>query len=607
MKLNPGDIILNGKYRVERLLGKGAFAQVYLAHHLELDVGRAVKVLSRDAPGVGSTQFGNYHARFQLEAQLGARLDHPHVVKVHDFEAEEDALYLVMEYAPGGSLAGLLKKEGPLSLEGFLRVALGAAAGLGAIHEQLEIVHRDVKPSNILLGAQSRAKIGDLGLAQVEGGMSRRSMLGSEAAPHPGTPLYMSPEQEREHGYLQYPSDVYSLGCVMFEMLTGKAYKKQRQGTRVRRLREDVPEWLDDLVARCTLKERDERPWDGNEVAELLREGERAATVLRPQPVQIPEVPSLRRTPSGLVIATPENLAQLLALPEPPERMWWEKAEIEFCLSPAGEFPMGISEEEARRWHKQFGGNLEWYMDATPQHTVTLPAYYLGRYPVTNAQYARFVQATGHRVPYLDPKKSAWAKPYNWDEKRKTPPQGKEDHPVVLVSWEDAVAYCEWAGLRLPMEVEWEKAARGTDGRTYPWGNEWDGRKCNSAERIAGRELSTYDEWNKWWQSWLKLDPVKRHQDTTTPVGAYSPIGDSPCDCADMAGNVWEWCADWYKGYPGTTCQDSDFGETCRVLRGGSWGDLRCRARSACRNWGSPDDRGIGGGFRCCVSPTSSL
>ena len=598
MKLNPGDIILNGKYRVERLLGEGAFAQVYLAHHLELDVARAVKVLSRDAPGVGSTQFGDYHARFRLEAQLGARLDNPHVIKVYDFEAQEDALYLVMEYASGGSLASLLK-QGPLSLDDFLRLALGAAAGLGAIHEQLEIVHRDVKPSNILLGAQGRAKIGDLGLAQVEGGMSRRSMLGSEAAPHPGTPLYMSPEQEREYGYLQYPSDVYSLGCVMFEMLTGKAYKKQRPGTRVRRLRKDAPEWVDDLVARCTLKERDERPWDGNEVTELLREGERAATVLRAQLIQAAKVPSLRRTPSGLVIATPENLARLLALPEPPERVWWERAEMEFCLAPAGEFLMGISEKEARRWHKQFGGELEWYMDATPQHTVNLPAYYIGRYPVTNAQYARFVQATGHRVPFEN---ADWAKPYNWDEKRKAPPQGKEDHPVVLVSWNDAAAYCEWAGLRLPTEAEWEKAARGTDGWTYPWGNEWDGQKCNSAEKWAGRELRTYDEWKKWWD---KLDYGL--QVRTTPVGAYSPRGDSRCGCADMAGNVWEWCADWYKGYPGTTCQRSDFGETYRVLRGGAWDNFRYGARSASRLRINPDYRGGSGGFRCCVSPTSSL
>lgn len=274
MRPSVDDLIIKDKYRVEQLLGKGAFAWVYQVRHLDLGVSRAVKVLSRDVPGVGSTTFDDYQSRFRLEAQLGAQLDHPHVAKVYDFEAQEDMLYLVMEYASGGSLAELLKKEGPLPLDDFLRIALDIAVGLGAIHEELEVVHRDVKPSNILLTKRDRAKIGDLGLAQMEG-MSRRSRLGSEASRHPGTSIYMSPEQEREHGYLQYPSDVYSLGCVMFEMLTGKIYKKERTGTRVSSLRQGVPEWLDDLVANCLQKDRDKRPWDGNEVAELLREDKR--------------------------------------------------------------------------------------------------------------------------------------------------------------------------------------------------------------------------------------------------------------------------------------------------------------------------------------------
>jgi sulfatase modifying factor 1 len=186
-----------------------------------------------------------------------------------------------------------------------------------------------------------------------------------------------------------------------------------------------------------------------------------------------------------------------------------------------------------------------------------------------------------------------WARPYNWDQQRRVPPPGKENHPVVLVSWDDVRAYCAWAGLRLPAEAEWEKAA-GWDfqagrKRRYPWGDTWDGRKCNTAERLAGRELPTHDEWKKWRDGWLKLDPVKRNQDTTTPVGAYSPAGDSPCGCADMAGNVWEWTA-------------SDYDKSHKVLRGGGWLNIRYGARVASRYRLRPDYRDITIGFRCAGS-----
>jgi sulfatase modifying factor 1 len=272
--------------------------------------------------------------------------------------------------------------------------------------------------------------------------------------------------------------------------------------------------------------------------------------------------PPWRTTPSGLVIATPENLEALLSLAQPPARIWWEKAEMELCLVPAGEFLMGSDGGEAGE---------------KPQHPITLDAYYIGRCPVTQAQYARFVQAAGHRVPFVD---ADWAKAYNWDAARKAPPRGKEQHPVVLVSWDDAVAYCWWAGLRLPAEAEWEKAARGTDGRIYPWGNKWDAARCNTHEGGKGG---------------------------TTPVGAYSPGGDSPYGCADMAGNVWEWCADWYDGgyyahSPSRNPQGPSSG-SYKVLRGGSWGGGWDYVRVALRYDLTPDDRYGSFGFRCAASP----
>ncbi|MBC8255115.1 MAG: protein kinase, partial [Ardenticatenia bacterium] len=277
MALESGQMVLGGKYRIEELIGEGAFAEVYRATHIKLGVTRAIKVLRRARPGVGSTIFQGFRERFALEAQLGAQLDDPHLIRVHDFEEEEDTLHLVMEYAPGGSLATRIAEWGPLPVDEVVQIGLDVAKGLATLHNnQPRIVHRDLKPSNILFHANGRAKVSDLGLAQVPSRSSRRSWGGSLAVGHPGTPEYMSPEQERETGYLQPPSDVYALGCVLFEMLTGRLYKHVRPGTRVRELRTEVPDWLDDLVARCLRKEKEERPWDGEEVIEALDAEQRA-------------------------------------------------------------------------------------------------------------------------------------------------------------------------------------------------------------------------------------------------------------------------------------------------------------------------------------------
>jgi iron(II)-dependent oxidoreductase len=255
-------------------------------------------------------------------------------------------------------------------------------------------------------------------------------------------------------------------------------------------------------------------------------------------------------------------------------------------LIPAGEFWRGTSDADEQEMKTRLGFGP--WDDEKPQRKIYLDAYYIDETPVTNEEYQRFVLATGHPVPFYD---ADWAKPYNWDKLLKTYPPGKGNHPVVLVTWDDAVAYAHWAGKRLPTEAEWEKAARGgiyLDGdqwrlhpnpnpkRFYPWGNEApDANRCNFNYNEKG----------------------------TTPVGKYSPRGDSPYRVKDMAGNVWEWCADWYDANYYRTSPErnprNDTPGTSRVLRGGSWSTYASSVRAANRHNNDPGLWSNLVGFRC--------
>ena len=293
---------------------------------------------------------------------------------------------------------------------------------------------------------------------------------------------------------------------------------------------------------------------------------------VKPTPVVVEKVVTVTPKPAAATVKPTTNTSvPLTTTPVAPEGV---------VFVPAGEFIMGSPDGEG-------------YDDERPQHTVYLDAYYMDEYEVTNEQFSQFVDATGYTT---DAETEGWgwaATGDTWGEVEGAEwrhPQGpdgsiegKMDHPVVQVSWNDADAYCQWVGKRLPTEAEWEKAARGTDGREYPWGNSVaDGSKLNY-------DLNVGD---------------------TTEVGAY-PDGASPYGAMDMAGNVWEWVVDWYDAnYYGTSPESNpqgpDSGEY-RVLRGGSWDLSRLRARCANRDWSIPDDWNLIVGFRCCAVATSSL
>ncbi len=170
---------------------------------------------------------------------------------------------------------------------------------------------------------------------------------------------------------------------------------------------------------------------------------------------------------------------------------------------PAGEFIMGMSEDEAAELARKYDIHPSAFATWLPQRKAYVEAFLIDRYPVTNKQYKEFVDATAHRPPQ------------DWVDG--TCPEANADHPVVAVNWNDANAYAQWAGKCLPTEEEWEKAARGTDGRTYPWGNDWDDEACIINDGTSPSLIG-----------W------------TAPVGALAK-GSSPYGVMDMVGNVTEW------------------------------------------------------------------
>ncbi|MFQ5455125.1 MAG: formylglycine-generating enzyme family protein [Nitrospirota bacterium] len=212
-------------------------------------------------------------------------------------------------------------------------------------------------------------------------------------------------------------------------------------------------------------------------------------------------------------------------------------------------------------------GEGEGNPDEMPLHKISLKGYYIDKYEVTNAHYKRFVDATGHRIPK------------HWKDGKY--PEKKSNHPVVYVSWYDADAFCRWSGKRLPTEEEWEKAARGTDDRSFPWGNQFDTRKANSP------------------QYWLRHGK----KGDTMPVGSFEE-GKSPYGLYDMAGNVYEWTDSWYLPYPGNRMTSMHYGKKNKVMRGGSWYDCLsygCGLSSPVYNRArfAPEIRNNGTGFRC--------
>ncbi|NIO70675.1 MAG: SUMF1/EgtB/PvdO family nonheme iron enzyme [Anaerolineae bacterium] len=262
-----------------------------------------------------------------------------------------------------------------------------------------------------------------------------------------------------------------------------------------------------------------------------------------PTPTPIPIIPTPTPLPPP---PTPTPLPTNTPAPEAAEATPAPAVTDIMVEIPAGPFTMGTDSGDPNE---------------APAHEVDLPAFMMDKFEVTNADFAVFVEATGYETYAEKEGRTSWRAAYT---------EGKDNHPVGYVAFDDALAYCTWAGKRLPTEAEWEKAARGPEGFLFPWGNDWDPTQANVKESgLRG----------------------------TAAVGSYPPNGYGLCD---MAGNVWEWVDSPYEAYPGSDYQDSKYSPDLRGLRGGGWFDDEGQVRATNRNAGDPtitanDDIG----FRC--------
>jgi|GEM_PF-1131396 len=261
---------------------------------------------------------------------------------------------------------------------------------------------------------------------------------------------------------------------------------------------------------------------------------------------------------------------------------------------PAGLSKMGSLEHQLLVYRERFP-SYDQFFSETPLHVVSLPMYSIGVYPVTIGEYRKFIEQGGYeekhywtQVGWEYRKNNEWSEPFQWEKYTSV---RSDRMPVVGVSWFEAAAYCRWLTysttselqFRLPTEAEWEKAARGVDGRIFPWGNEWNSNLCN-----------TLEFWNG-----------NRQLATTTEVDYFPPVSASPYGVMDMAGNVFEWCQTlWKRTYKWPANNDPlAVGE--RIVRGGAY-DFWCySARTAFRYWLNPWDRNLNVGFRVATSHTT--
>ncbi len=645
-----------GRYHILEQLGEGGMATVYKAYDTRLETDVAVKVIRTENLTLGTME--RALKRFEREAKALARLTHPNIVKVTDYGEYEGKPYLVMEYLPGGTLKERLGK--PMPWQEAVRMLIPIAEALDFAHSQ-NMIHRDVKPSNILLTQRGQPMLTDFGIAKILDLEETQDLTGTGMGI--GTPEYMAPEQWT--GKTSMLSDQYALGVVFYEMLTGrKPYTADtpaaillKQATeplpRPSQYARDLPEKIEKLLLKALARNPEDRYESIGNFANALESALSGSTApAKPQPARLRErtldtqatvnqidgstikEPSAPRTRSTQAI-TPSSSSSLLrywpigvvgilvigalsigvvaalfprlqatpaletptlpAFTQPPvitqapvateaptEAPTATETPTELPTANPDEITKGVSMRLVPAGEFTMGSNKGY--SEKPIHQVYLDAYYMDTYEVTNTLYEACVNVSVCDLPHETSFRTHSSYYGN---------SQFNDYPVINVDWYQAKIYCEWRGARLPTEAEWEKAARGMDDRSYPWGAFFDGTKVNYCDKNCNAAVG-----------WVDSSYNDRYAETA-PVGSY-PNGISPFSLYDMAGNVAEWVADWYSStYYQIAPFENPFGPSngeFRALRGGSWWDADFNVRTWNRSWLDPDSWDDAVGFRCARS-----
>lgn len=612
-----------GKYEILRLLGVGGMGRVYQARHCELETLVAIKImasaLSNDPEAV---------ERFKREAKAMARVQHPNAVRVLDYGVEQGDCYLIMEFLQGETLRERLARAGRPPLETLIRYAEQVFAVLEFMHRQ-NITHRDLKPDNIFLArsettGEDVVKVLDFGIAKIQ---TATVVNMTTEGTMMGTPRYMSPEQCRG-GQIDGRADLYSMGVVLYEMCAGRppfdgdspitvALKHVHEPPPpLRSFNPDVPEAVAAVIHKALEKSPSDRFRTAREFAQALLAaanltprvlpdgqrlappdaGEVAAAADRPATSKgetrpygrgLPLDETAPARPSRLLYGAAGVAALGLLLgvvwftgwvtprptpvAAPPSAAPAVPAALEnFVFIPAGTFTMGRDPGG-----DEFTEDKRVPLDETPAHPVSVGAFYMAKYETTNAEYKRFLTATGHPAP------RSW--------KQGGYPPGQDEFPVTDVSWNDARAYCEWltrtnpdgVTFRLPTEAEWEYAARGTDGRLFPWGSFWRDGMANTRQAVN--------------TSQVLLLPVNVEPNNTRDKSAFGVFG--------MGGNVCEWTASDFTVYPGGGYRPTGRDVECKVYRGGHFASPVSDAGTTSRKWRLPDTTREFLGFRIAADP----
>ncbi|MEO8335419.1 MAG: bifunctional serine/threonine-protein kinase/formylglycine-generating enzyme family protein [bacterium] len=540
---------LGDGYVVERPLGEGGFAVVFLVRDVALKRHLAVKVLSPDM--ITSKTVLD---RFRREAETVAQLSHPNIVPLHFIGQKDDLLYLAMQCVDGGSIADRLERERSLSVEDAIKVASAVASALAHAHKR-GVIHRDIKPANVLVDAESgRCLITDFGIAR-SADASALTATGMMI----GTPAYLSPEQVTGDT-VDHRADIFALGVMLYEMLAGRtpydaptasaAMMKRLGGppASIRLVRPDVPEDIAAVITTCLAADPADRFQSATDVLRALG-GDFVTTAGR----STRTVPVVHKPRRWLAIVAGAALLVVIGWRVIRERSADGEANRDVVPNisvtdssmvkiPAGAYVIG---DDSRT------------VFARPRHTVQLPAFAIDRTEVTVDAYRKYVEAT--RAPWSTTETDGGV-------------------PATHVAWNDAGNYCAWrhkAGGRLPTEFEWEAAARGRAGRSFPWGEGLEGARANTA-------------------SFGRKGPVS--------VGSF-PAGATPDGVQDMVGNVWEWTSSSFAAYPGAPALPDSM-RNYRVSRGGGFDTIDSLATTTLRGrlrFDTPAATLVNTGFRCMV------